>query len=84
MRESRRVTFCATLRPPVSAPFASSARWFSSRPGRRYGRDIGLLLLLKLALLVGLWAIAVNPVPRADTSPASVARHLLPDARTAP
>jgi hypothetical protein len=67
----------------TSAP-PDPARWFASRPGRRYGRDIALLLLLKLLLLVGLWAVAVNPMPRADTSPASVARHLLSDARNAP
>ena len=84
MRESRPVDFRATLLPPVSAPPASSARWFKSRPGRRYGRDIARLLVLKAVLLAGLWAIAVNPMPRADTSAPSVARHLLSAARTAP
>ncbi|MBS0320244.1 MAG: hypothetical protein JSR18_06855 [Proteobacteria bacterium] len=60
-----------------AAPTASARPdWFRSRGGRRYGRDIAVLLVLKLVLLALLWALAVRPAPRADTSPAAVAHHL--------
>ena len=53
-----------------------NARWFGSRDGRSYGRDIALLIVLKLVLLTLLWTVAVRPVPRADTSSGAIARHL--------
>jgi hypothetical protein len=69
--------------PVVDVTPASGARWFRSRAGRNYGREIALLIVLKLVLLTLLWAVAVRPAPRADTSPDAVARHLGATASTA-
>jgi hypothetical protein len=63
-------------RSAVDVTPAGNARWFRTRAGRHYGREIALLIVLKLVLLTLLWAVAVRPVPRADTSPVAVARHL--------
>jgi hypothetical protein len=65
-----------THRPVVDVAPARDAHWFRSRAGLSYGREIALLIVLKLVLLTLLWAIAVRPAPRADTSPIAVARHL--------
>jgi len=65
--------------PPTVPDIAhriDSRGWFRSADGRRYGREIALLLVLKLVLLLALWAVAVKPATRADTSPAALAQHL--------
>ena len=60
----------------------SAASWFATRAGRRYGAELGLLLLAKLALLTALYFLFIAPQPRADTSPGAVQSHLL-DAKSA-
>jgi hypothetical protein len=62
--------------PVVDVVPVSNARWFRTQAGRSYGREIALLIVLKLVLLTLLWAVAVRPAPPADTSAAAVARHL--------
>ena len=51
--------------------------WFRSAAGLRFGIELGVILLAKLAVLVLLYAVFIAPQPRADTSPASVRAHLL-------
>jgi hypothetical protein len=55
----------------------SATSWFATRAGRRYGIELGLLLLAKLALLTALYFLFIAPQPRADTSPGAVRSHLL-------
>jgi hypothetical protein len=55
----------------------SATSWFATRAGRRYGVELGLLLLAKLALLTVLYFLFIAPQPRADTSPGAVQNHLL-------
>jgi hypothetical protein len=60
----------------------SATSWFATRAGRRYGIELGLLLLAKLALLTALYFLFIAPQPRTDTSPGAVQSHLL-DAKSA-
>ena len=55
----------------------SATSWFATRAGCRYGIELGLLLLAKLALLMALYFLFIAPQPRADTSPGAVRSHLL-------
>lgn len=57
--------------------------WFRTAPGRRYGIELGAIVLAKLALLALLYALIVAAQPRADTSPASMRAHVL-DVRPPP
>ncbi len=57
--------------------------WFRSRGGHRYGIEIAAIVTLKIAALMLLWFVCIRPLPRADTSPASVQSHLLAPAETA-
>ena len=58
-------------------PSASPAgTWFRTREGRRYAWEIGLIIVVKLALLVVLWFVFIEPWPRPATSPASVVQRL--------
>jgi hypothetical protein len=54
-----------------------AASWFATRAGRRYGVELGLLLLAKLVLLSALYFVFVAPQPHADTSSAAMQSHLL-------
>jgi hypothetical protein len=61
------------------------APWFRSRGGRRYGIEIGLVIVVKLALLALLCAVLVYAWPRADMPAASVIqRYYSPPAPAAP
>ena len=51
--------------------------WFATRTGRRYGIELGFLLLAKLVLLIALYFLFIAPQPRTDTSPGAVQNHLL-------
>jgi hypothetical protein len=51
--------------------------WFRSAAGLRYGIEIAVIVLAKLAILVLLYLVFIAPQPRADTSPASVRAHVL-------
>jgi hypothetical protein len=51
--------------------------WFRTAAGRRFGVEIGLIVLAKAALLTLLYFTLVAPQPRADTSPAAMRAHVL-------
>ncbi len=51
--------------------------WFRTRDGRRYGREIALLVVLKLVLLTLLWVVCIKPAPRVHATPDAVAQHLV-------
>jgi hypothetical protein len=51
--------------------------WFRSAAGLRFGVEIGVIVLAKLAVLVLLYVVFIAPQPRADTSPASVRARML-------
>lgn len=59
-------------RPPVSP----TGTWFCTRDGRRYAWEIGLIIVVKLALLAVLWFVFIKPWPRPATSPASFVQQL--------
>jgi hypothetical protein len=61
----------------MTASGYSTTSWFATRGGRRYGIELGLLLLAKLALLTALYFLFIAPQPRADTSPGALQNHLL-------
>lgn len=61
---------------PLS-PARDARSWFRSDHGRRYGRDIAIIVVLKLVLLIALYVFFVAPQPRADTSPDATRQHLL-------
>ena len=67
---------------PASAPPSSAAcdgpkgplpspgeAWFRTRDGRRYGWEIGVVIVVKLALLIVLWFVFIEPWPRPATAP---------------
>jgi hypothetical protein len=49
--------------------------WFRSRDGRRYGRELGVVIVVKLALLIVLWLVFIQPWPRPATPTASVVQQ---------
>ncbi|MBA2079581.1 MAG: hypothetical protein BGP10_02655 [Rhodanobacter sp. 68-29] len=53
-----------------------------TRPLRRLGVELFVLVLAKIALLTLLWWIAFAPHPKPDSSPAAI-EHLLAPAATA-
>jgi hypothetical protein len=61
---------------PPGPPPSSGEAWFRTRDGRRYGREIGVVIVVKLALLILLWFAFIKPWPRAATAPEAVAQHL--------
>jgi hypothetical protein len=54
---------------------SSDKTWFRTREGRRYGWELALILLVKLALLLVLWFVFIAPSPRTATDPAAVVRQ---------
>jgi len=55
----------------------SATIWSRTAMARRFGREILFLIVLKIVLLTLLWWVAIKPAPRAETTPAAVAKHLL-------
>ena len=53
--------------------------WFRTAAGLRFGVEIALIVLVKLALLILLYFAFVAPQPHADTSPPSMRAHVLAD-----
>ena len=51
--------------------------WFRSAAGRRFGLEIAVIVLAKIAILVVLYLAFVATQPRTDTSPASMRAHML-------
>jgi hypothetical protein len=67
----------------MQSPFANSTvPWFRTGEGRRYGRDIALIVALKLVLLTILYFLFIAPQPRADASADALRRHVLDGAPT--
>jgi hypothetical protein len=50
--------------------------WFRTRDGRRYGWEIGIIIVVKLAVLILLWFVFIKPWPRPATPPAVVVQQL--------
>jgi hypothetical protein len=50
--------------------------WFRTLDGRRYGREIAFIIVVKLVLLVVLWFAFIKPWPRPDTAPAVAVQQL--------
>jgi hypothetical protein len=55
----------------------SDHSWFRTSAGLRFGVEIGLIVLAKVALLTLLYFAFVASQPRADTSPAAMRAHVL-------
>ena len=70
----------------LAVPAPAKAVWSRTSTARRFGREILALIVLKVVLLTLLWWVAIQPAPRADTSPTAVAKHLVasPTAREQP
>jgi hypothetical protein len=70
-------TFPCTAAGAGVPPLASSSgeTWFRSRDGRRYGRELGLVIVVKLSLLIVLWLVFIQPWPRPATPAASVVQQ---------
>ena len=63
--------------PAVMDAVAGQNRsWFRSVEGRRFGREVAVLVLIKLAALIVLYCAFVAVQPRIDTSPAALRTHL--------
>jgi hypothetical protein len=54
---------------------SSGVAWFRSADGRRYAIEIGLVIVIKLALLALLCTLLINTWPRPKTPPASVVQR---------
>jgi len=63
---------------------APAAIWSRTAVARRFGREILFLIVLKIVLLILLWWVAIKPAPRAETTPAAVAKHLVSQPAPAP
>lgn len=61
----------------------ASATWFRTRAGRRYGWEIGLVVVLKLALLLVLWFVVIKPWLRPTAPAVSVVRQFYEPAQPA-
>jgi hypothetical protein len=55
---------------------SSERTWFSTRAGRRYGWELGLIIAAKLVLLVALWLVLIGLWPRPATPPAAVVQQI--------
>ena len=72
----------ASASPPSDAVGAqrSSPRlhktWFRTREGRRYGLELTLIIVVKLALLAILWFVFIESWPRPATPPAAAVHQL--------
>ena len=55
----------------------ASTSWFRSAAGRRYGIEIGVIVVAKLIALIVLYAAFVASQPRADASADALRAHLL-------
>jgi hypothetical protein len=51
--------------------------WFRSAAGLRFGIEVGVIVLAKLAALVVLYFVFIAPQPRIDASPAATRAHVL-------
>ena len=55
---------------------SSEREWFGTRAGHRYGWELGLVIAAKLALLVVLWFVFIEPWPRPTTPPATFVQQI--------
>ena len=56
----------------------------SRRPLRRLFRDLALIVVVKIAVLMLIWYVAIRPVPRPDTTPNAIEHVLAPRADATP
>lgn len=64
-------------------PPSSEDMWFNTRDGRRYGWEIGCIIVVKVALLVVLWFVFIRPWQRPAMAPATTVQQLyLPSEQT--
>ena len=63
----------AGIQRPVPA---SNKTWFRTREGHRYGTELALIIVVKLALLAVLWFVLIEPWPRPATPPAAAVQQL--------
>jgi len=61
--------------PRCLAP-SSEEPWFRTREGHRYGWELGLVIVAKLALLVVLWLVLIELWPRPPMPPAAVVQQI--------
>jgi hypothetical protein len=59
---------------PAARP--SDRSWFRSAAGLRFGVEVGVIVLAKLAALVLLYFAFIAPQPRVDASPAATRAHV--------
>jgi hypothetical protein len=72
---SRNLTTIAAQDSRNVAPLPQHT-WFRTLEGHRYGKEIAVVLAVKLALLLVLWFVVIKPWPRPSTPPSDVVRHL--------
>ncbi|MBB3227817.1 hypothetical protein FHW69_002449 [Luteibacter sp. Sphag1AF] len=53
-------------------------RWRDRRPLPRLALELTGIVVIKLAVLMLIWYVAIRPLPRADTSPDAVGKLLGP------
>jgi hypothetical protein len=75
-------TNAARIREDSPSP-ESQEVWFRTREGRRYGREIAAIVIVKLLLLCALWFVFINPWPRPATPPAGVVQQFYAPAAAA-
>ena len=59
--------------PPPSP--SSAKTWFRTPEGRRYGLEIAIIIVVKVALLSVLWFALIKPWPRPAAPPASIVQQ---------
>jgi hypothetical protein len=61
---------------PTRLSTLSGETWYRTREGRRYGWELGLIIVVKLALLMLLWFVFIEPWPRPAVPPAAAVQQL--------
>jgi len=59
---------------PTKVP--NTRTWFRTLQGHRYGREISLIIVVKLVALGVLWYVVIKPWPRPSSPPSDVVRQL--------
>jgi hypothetical protein len=76
MTEPASTSPCADRGIGVARPTPSAeGTWFRTSEGRRYGWELGFIVVAKLALLIVLWLVFIQPWPSPATPAASVVQH---------
>jgi hypothetical protein len=59
-----------------AAPEVVPTSWFRGLAGRRYGRQLFWVVVIKLVALTLLYFVFIAPQPRTDLSPGAMQQHL--------